>query len=227
VITTLKAICSAAVIINRLITIVTGNGFDEHYDRCLLWEFGESIDLTWTWSDLIMERMGFVRRKGTKVTRSSIWTLKYLVLQIMLININKTGIPMIPVSDMTMEVEGTSEVAITVLEDKRQMTGVIGVLSLGQFISPDIIYQISNVRSQSSNSPWLRYYSHWHTLTSWIGAWFAYLGCKQGTLVGNHFWTRWKQMVFNWWLFLLHAPVNCMHLMSLQIRPAQLIQWVV
>ena len=59
----------------------------------------------------------------------------------LVINWNHTGINYIPVSKWTMEAEGSKRVAVTGIEDKRQITLVLSITMSGIYLSPQLIYQ--------------------------------------------------------------------------------------
>ena len=58
----------------------------------------------------------------------------------MIVNIDQTGVSIVPVSDWTMAKEGSRQVAITGADDKRQITAVMGANSTGKLLPPQLIY---------------------------------------------------------------------------------------
>lgn len=150
------AIRESGGIINRSILLSSAIGIVRHYDRSLLSEHGGPIELGRGWSDSMLTRLGFVKRKGTKaakmipnnfsdlkttfhdVIRKTVETHK--IPDDMIVNIDQTGINIIPVSDWTMDKQGAKQVPITGIDDKRQITGVMGVSSTGKLLPPQMIY---------------------------------------------------------------------------------------
>ena len=59
----------------------------------------------------------------------------------MIVNIDQTGIQLVPVSDWTMEERGSNQVPITGVKDKCQITGVTGVSLTGNLLPLQLIYQ--------------------------------------------------------------------------------------
>ena len=59
----------------------------------------------------------------------------------LVINWDHTGINYVPVSNWTMEVEGSKRVAVTGVDDKRQITVVLSITMSGHYLPPQLIYQ--------------------------------------------------------------------------------------
>ena len=101
--------------------------------------------------------MGFVKRKTTikaKNTKENIdavksdflFEIKVIVAleeipMELIINFDQTGLKYVPVSDWTMEKEGSKKVPITTLGDKRQITAVFAGTMSGVFLPPQLIYK--------------------------------------------------------------------------------------
>ena len=59
----------------------------------------------------------------------------------LVINIDQTGLNIVPVSDWTMEVEGSKRVEVAGKDYKKLITAVLGGSCVGDFLPPHIIYQ--------------------------------------------------------------------------------------
>lgn len=181
----IKAMRECGGIVNRSILLATATGIVSHHDRSLLAEHGGPIELGRGWANSMMARMGFVKRKGTKAAKhlpDNFQELKddfleritskvseHKIPPEMIVNIDQTGISIVPVSDWTMELEGSRQVPITGLDDKRQITAVMGVASTGRLIAPQLIYQ----GKSDACHPKYKFPKDWditHTETHWSTA---------------------------------------------------------
>ena len=102
-------------------------------------------------------RHGYVKRKGTRTARKvpndfEIIKSAYLenikavsqchqIPPSMAINLDQTGVKIIPVSDWTLEVQGSKQVDLVALDDKREITGLLPITLSGKLLSPQIIYK--------------------------------------------------------------------------------------
>ena len=146
------------VTINTAVVFASAEGIIMHKDANLL----QSIELTEGWTKYLLQRIGFVKRKGTTKAKISIEHFeevkKEYLLDIKLIismdeipgdlviNFDQTGIHYIPVSDWTMAEEGSKRVEITGKDDKRQLTAVFAGAMSGEFLPPQLIYQGKTTR---------------------------------------------------------------------------------
>ena len=119
---------------------------------------GLSTDiLTKEWVKYLIKRMGLVKRKGTtkaKVDVDKFFEVERLFLQDiktvvtmddvpaeLVINWDQTGLNYVPVSEWTMEKEGSKRVPIDGKDDKRQITAVFGCSLTGDFLLLQLVYQ--------------------------------------------------------------------------------------
>ena len=139
------------------VVVGLGNGVVTHHNRNLLAQNGGHIELSKTWSTSILRRMNFVKRRGTKAARkvpddfpnikSSFLdrirdaVREHNIPEELIINMDETGIPVVPVSDWTMEKEGSTQVPIIGKEDKNQLTAVLTSTMSGAFPRPQLIYK--------------------------------------------------------------------------------------
>ena len=59
----------------------------------------------------------------------------------MVINFDQTGVKIIPVSDWTLEVQGSKQVDLVALDDKREITVLLVITLSGKPLPPQIIYK--------------------------------------------------------------------------------------
>jgi hypothetical protein len=152
----IKNIRSAGGIVNRNIVLGAALGIIKTYEPSLLRENGGSLALTPTWACSFLRRLRFVKRKGTKaakklpenfeVVKSNFISLVkqtvtyHSIPRELCVNVDETGALFIPVSNWTMEEEGAKQVPIAALDDKRQMTVVLGVSCAGELLPPQLLY---------------------------------------------------------------------------------------
>jgi hypothetical protein len=58
----------------------------------------------------------------------------------LIINIDQTGLNIVPTSQWTMAPKGSKQIEITGIEDKRQITALLGCTMAGQLLPPQLIY---------------------------------------------------------------------------------------
>jgi hypothetical protein len=101
--------------------------------------------------------MGYSKRKGTKsvkklpddfnnvksefLDRIATVVKKHSIRRSMIINVDETGVNIVPVGNWTMEAEGSKQVKITGLDDKRLITVTLACTASGHLLDPQIIYE--------------------------------------------------------------------------------------
>ena len=101
--------------------------------------------------------MGFVKRKASSAAKvpveefadikaqflSDIQAIVELeeIPKALVFNRDHTGINYVPVSNWTLEKEGTKRVEIVGIDDKRQITAIFAGNMIGEFLPPQIIYK--------------------------------------------------------------------------------------
>ena len=143
--------------VNRHITLATATGIIKQRKPSLLKDHGGHLNLTRHWCESLKKRMGLTKRKATKAARALPENFNqekqlYLstiakhiedhqVLDSMVINFDQTGVNIIPSSEWTMDDQGTKQVKVAGLGDKRQVTLVLGCAMDGTLLPPQVIYQ--------------------------------------------------------------------------------------
>ena len=151
-----KAIRTEGGVVNSAIVIATARGILKDTNRGLLHENGGPISLSKTWAKSILKRMGWVKRKGTKAARklpddyehvrsNFLDTVEKTVKEksipkSMIVNFDETGVNIVPASNWTLHEQGAKQVPITGIDDKRQITAVLGNTPTGNMLPPQLIY---------------------------------------------------------------------------------------
>lgn len=127
-------------------------GIVTHKNPASLKEFGGSIYLSKSWTQSFLQWMGYVKRKGTAHhAPSNFEDVREEFLDIckqaadgidasMIVNFDQTGTKMVLVSQWTMESEGSKQVDLIGLDDKRGITVLLGVSLAGDVLPPQVIY---------------------------------------------------------------------------------------
>ena len=171
--------------VNRKITIATALGTVRVLQPSLLPEHGGSLCLEKGWAESILRRMNFVKRKGTKAARkvpADVDEIKQAYIERirqkvnannipseLVLNLDETGLPIVPVSNWTLDVEGASQVALTGMEDKRQITAVLTCTASGVLLPPQLLYRGTTDRCHPKTidfpSGWDIFHSENHSST--------------------------------------------------------------
>ena len=118
---------------------------------------GGHIDLTKSWAQSLLRRMGFVKRKCStsgKISIARFDECKEIFLadvaaevlindipESLILNWDQTGLSIVPTVDWTMEKEGAKIVPIAHNDDKRQLTAVLAITTAGDYLAPQLLYQ--------------------------------------------------------------------------------------
>ncbi|CAG2210204.1 unnamed protein product [Mytilus edulis] len=127
-------------------------GILKYHDSELL----ETLDLTKTWAESVLHRLGYTKRKGTKAARSQPEDFEktkqdYIdriekcveennIPDDLIFNWDQTGVNLIPGGDWTMDAKGSKQVNIVGINDKRQITALLTISKSGVLLPPQIIY---------------------------------------------------------------------------------------
>ena len=170
--------------VNARIVIATAEGIIKATDRTMLIENGGHIQLTLAWAYSLLQRMGFVQRKATTKTKTSLWKselelakksyLKRIKKAVadakipaeLVINWDQTGVNVVPASQWTQEEKGSSRVEVAGVGDKRQiMVTVAGTLS-GKLLPFQVLYEGKTERCHPSTA-FPEGFDIWHTPNHW------------------------------------------------------------
>ena len=155
----IQALRDAGGSIGSRIVIAAAEGIVLAHDRTLLVQHGGHIHLTRDWALSLLSRMGFVKRKATtkadvQITEEQFQKIKHSFLHqvvsmvkchkiptSLVINLDQTGLNIVPSGEWTMEREGSKRVELAGLGDKRQITATFAVTLNGQFLPMQLLYQ--------------------------------------------------------------------------------------
>lgn len=170
----IRTLRAAGGVVNHHVCIATARGIVQGYNRMLLAENGGHIDLTRGWALSLMERMKFVKRRGSSKCKMDVVDLQgktdVYISQInaciemesipkqLVINWDQTGINLIPSSSWTMEKEGTRRVEIQGYGTKSQVTAVFAGTLSGDFLPIQMVYKGKTTRCH----PKFTFPSDWH-----------------------------------------------------------------
>ena len=144
-------------VINTSIAIAAATGIIRKKDSNLFTANGGHIVLTNHWSQYLLQRMEYVKRKLTAKAKVSVEDLavykKQFLLDIkvvvnledilneLILNWDQTAINYVPVLNWTMAKEGSKKVKIAGVDDKRQITVVLAGALTGELLPLQLIYQ--------------------------------------------------------------------------------------
>ena len=144
-------------VINTAIVRAAAAGMVKRKDPKLLVVNGGHISLSKDWARYMLQRIGFVKRKGTtkgtlqvnnfvELKSEFLFDIKVIVaieevLPSLVINWDHTGTKYVPVSNWTMAKQGVKKVEIVGISDKRQIMAVFAGTLSGTFSPPQIIYK--------------------------------------------------------------------------------------
>ena len=59
----------------------------------------------------------------------------------LVINFDQTGVKIVPVSNWTLAAQGTKQIDVIGIDDKREITMLLGMTLSGEMLPPQVIYQ--------------------------------------------------------------------------------------
>jgi hypothetical protein len=152
----IRKLHEAGGVANSTIIIAAAKGIVKSDSPTLLNEAGGSIEITSAWAKSLLVRMNFVRRKGTKATRKLPEDFENIRINFvervktavhsntvsleLFVNFDQTNAKYVPTSEWTMEEEGTRQIDILGLEDKREMTVLLECSASGTLLPPQLLY---------------------------------------------------------------------------------------
>ena len=179
----LTALRDAGGVVNHRITICAGVGVVRALKPSLLPENGGSLVLGRPWAKSILRRMDFVNRKGIKAAkklpenflqvkadfleRVAAVIEEYSIPPQLILNLDETGLPIIPVSEWTLSCKGQAQVPVIGLEDKRQITAVLTCSVTGKLLPPQLLYQGKTTRCHPAKVAFPPEWDIWHSESHW------------------------------------------------------------
>ena len=146
--------------VNRHFTLSTATAIIKQRKPSLLKDHGGHLNLTRHWCENLMKWIGLTKGKATKASRalpenfiqfnqekqlylSTIAQLMedHQIPDSMIIKFDQTGVNIIPSSEWTMDDQGTKQVKVAGLGDKRKVTLALGCAMNGTILPPQVIYR--------------------------------------------------------------------------------------
>ena len=134
-------------------------------DRTVLVQYGGHVSLTWDWARSLLRRLGYVKRKATTKANTQLSEDKFQQIKAsflqqvfalvkahaippeLIINLDETGIKLVPVGEWSMAPQGSKRVEVAGLGDKRQLTATFADTLSGAFLPMQLLYQGKTDRS--------------------------------------------------------------------------------
>ena len=137
--------------------MAAANGIIKHYDQSLLKDHGGLLNISKSWAASLISRMHKVKRKGTRAARkvptdfedvksAFLTRVKNTIEEAgnpppqLIMNFDQTGCKFVPCSEWTLAVQGSKQVEIKGLDDKREMTVLLSITMSGKLLPPQLIY---------------------------------------------------------------------------------------
>lgn len=169
-------------VVTRHITLAAALGIVKHKNPSLLKENGGHLDLGRGWSQSLLKRMGYSKRKATRAAKKVPPNFEQIKTEFLLrietvvrdnkippdliFNWDQTGMRYVPVSDWTLEKTGAKQVSVTGLNDKREITLLLCGTITGYLMAPQVIYAGQTTKCHP-NIAFPRHWDIWHTESHW------------------------------------------------------------
>lgn len=154
----IKTVREGGGVISARIVMAAARGILMSYNRARLADFGGDVLITRHWAYALLRRMEFVQRKATtskskftpddfaRVKQQFLNDVKTVIVMEnippeLVINWDQTGIKIVPSSTWTMDKRGSKRVEVAGVGDKRMITVTFAGTMVGDFLSPQVIYQ--------------------------------------------------------------------------------------
>ena len=143
---------------------------------------GGSFVVTKTWAKSLLIKMNFVKRKSFNAGKLlpvefNLLKKRFLndifaevimndIPEDLIFNWDQTSIHLVPVSEWTMEKQGTKNIIVTGVDDKRQITLVLVATMTGCFLYSQVLYEGKTARCHPS----VKFPDGWdvsHTANHW------------------------------------------------------------
>lgn len=169
-------------VINTSIVVAAAEGLLLARNRSLLPQYGGKLQLEKPWARSLLICMGFVKSKATtagKLPVGEFETVKINFLERisstvkdaiippeLVFNVDETAINLVPASNWTMELAGSDGIPITGLDDKREITAIIGASCTCELLPPQLLYTGRTTRCHPSFN-YATKWDVWHSDNHW------------------------------------------------------------
>ena len=145
---------SAGATINTTVIIRAPRGATSKLSPGLLLENGGHLILGESWAESPTQRLGFSCRRATEVfrkkpqdyelQRSFLFQIEQLVYKKkipddMVLNMDQTAVRMVPTANWTISPEGSKQVPLTAVDDKREVTVLLSITTGGSMLAAQVI----------------------------------------------------------------------------------------
>uniref|UniRef100_H3BFJ8 DDE-1 domain-containing protein n=1 Tax=Latimeria chalumnae TaxID=7897 RepID=H3BFJ8_LATCH len=179
----ISSLHSASGVVNYRILTAVATGIS-HIDWGTLVQYEGHVDLSnRSWAESYLCCKGYVKCKGTMAAwkipedlavqkenfleHISATVNEHKIPSELVLNFDQSGIKTVPISSWTLELEGTRQVAISGLEDKWEITGVLGYTLSGQMLPTHVLYQGKTDQCHPKGVKWEKGWDIFHTDNHW------------------------------------------------------------
>ena len=137
-------------VVNTRLVLAAARGLIMARNRALLVDYGGSLNPDKPWAKSLLRRMGFTKRKASTsawvavqdfettkkgfLERITTAVKTHSIPQALIINLDETGLKLVPVSSWTLEQQGTAKIKVAGVDDKREITGVVAASMTGDLL---------------------------------------------------------------------------------------------
>ena len=143
-------------VVNARLVVAAARGLIIAINRSLIADYGGHLIPDKTWAKSLLRRMGFVKRKATTSARVAVQDFEAIkegflervvtvvktnfIPQALIINLDETGLKLVPVSSWTLEQQGTAKIKVAAVDDKREITAVVAASMAGDLLPLQLLY---------------------------------------------------------------------------------------
>lgn len=142
-------------VVNARLVVAAAIGLIAARNRSLLVEYGGNLNPDKGWAQSLLRRMGYVKRKASTSARIAVQdfegvkigflerivaAVKNSIPQALVINLDETGLKLVPVSSWTLEQQGTAKIKVAGVDDKREITAVVAASMTGDLLPLQLLY---------------------------------------------------------------------------------------
>ena len=153
----IKSLRKVGGVVNTAILMAAANGIIAAKNPTLLSQHGGHIEITKGWAQSLFRRMGYVKRNGSNAGKITVARFQEVqdefladikaevlmndVHPQLIFNWDQTAIQLVPTGQWTMHRSKEKAIPIANSEDKRQITAVLAVTMMGDYLPPQLVYK--------------------------------------------------------------------------------------
>ena len=169
-------------VVNTQLVVAADRGLIIARNRSLLVDYGGNRNPEKGWAKSLLRRMGFIKRRTSTSARIAVQDFEgikkgflerivkavktHSIPQALIINLDETGLKLVPVSSWTLEQEGTAKIKVAGVDDKREITGVVAASMAVEMVPLQLLYTGVTDRCQ----PTFQFpddWDIWHSSNHW------------------------------------------------------------